>query len=105
MENIKSGEWVYHYEIDPKQPWKRFTWYQCSICGCGYAYRSDFCPCCGSIMKKDASIELKPFIRKHGKWIKRNRRLVCNLCSWWIDDGEISYFKFCPTCGADMQNN
>ena len=44
--------------------------------------------------------------RKHGRWVRHNNIIACSECIWdmyWEE--EIAELKYCPNCGAIMENN
>lgn len=44
--------------------------------------------------------------RKQGRWVRHNNIIACSECIWdmyWEE--EIAELKYCPNCGAIMENN
>lgn len=39
---------------------------------------------------------------RHGLWVKQDDYSCCSQCGQSISDGCVSWFKYCPTCGAKM---
>lgn len=54
-------------------------------------------------MKKLKSIETTVVV--HGKWVAEDGEdyFCCNKCGCAIGREYVSWFNFCPNCGADMR--
>lgn len=39
----------------------------------------------------------------HGRWVKQDDYSCCSQCGQSISDGCVSWFKYCPSCGAKME--
>ena len=45
----RKGEWIYYRETGYGNPYGH---YECSLCGDGYGYKTNFCPNCGADMRE-----------------------------------------------------
>ena len=51
----RKGEWMYCRETGYGNPYGHF---ECSLCGDGYGYKSNFCPNCGADMRGEVNGQL-----------------------------------------------
>lgn len=48
FEEPRKGEWIFYLGTGYGNPYGHF---ECSLCGDGYGYKTDFCPTCGADMR------------------------------------------------------
>lgn len=58
-------------------------------------------------LKSIPAADVRPVVRAH--WIMPNADGTdrpmpeCSHCGWYVDNGGVKDFSFCPNCGADMR--
>lgn len=77
---------------------------------CDFAIEGDSW-CQGDVFVVDIlrvpAADVRPVVRAH--WIIPNKAHTdrpmpeCSVCGWYVDDGAVKDFTYCPNCGADMR--
>ena len=50
----QKGKWIYCRETGYGNPYGHF---ECSVCGDGYGYKTNFCPNCGADMREESDLK------------------------------------------------
>ena len=56
---------------------------------------------CIDIVKKNPAADVARVW--HGRWVKQDDYSCWSQCGQSISDGCVSWFKYCPSCGAKME--